>query len=217
MIARTIALVASKGGTSKTTLVANLMVRASQDSGRVGALDYDPQLSLARWWELRGSPPNLRVWEPSTKGAVADVEHLKKLGTEWIFIDAPPATQHIIRDCVKAADLVVIPVKASPIDLEALDPIIEICQDHETPFVFVLAMYDAKWKLSESAKPYLDRLAPGHLLREVISYRQAYVGAMIDGHTGPEYNQDAKQAKAAREEIEALWLAINKRAKAVVR
>ena len=48
-----IALASSKGGTSKSTTVANLCVRAAQDSGAVVAIDLEPQQSLARWFELR--------------------------------------------------------------------------------------------------------------------------------------------------------------------
>lgn len=46
---KTIALAASKGGTAKTTVTANLSVCAAKTQA-VGALDYD----LVRWWELSG-------------------------------------------------------------------------------------------------------------------------------------------------------------------
>jgi len=110
-----------------------------------------------------------------------------------------------------------VPVKASPLDLEAIDPIIEICGDMHKPFVFVLTMYDPNWKLSQSAFPYLERKIAGHTLKEWFGYRNAYVGSMIGGQTGPEYNKDRKQADAAAEEVDALWKAIRKRALAAVR
>ena len=128
----------------------------------------------------------------------------------------PPATWHLIEDSVHASDLVVVPVKASPIDLEAVDPIIEVCTDLQKPFLFVLTQYDPRWSLSESAFPYLEAKAPGHTIQEVFSYRQAYVGSMIGGATGPEYAKDRRQAAEAAVEIEALWLRIRRQALAVV-
>lgn len=208
----------AKGGCSKTTLIANLSVRAARDE-RVALLDYDGQQSLARWWELRGiaygSVLNPRLWK-NGEGAPTDVPALKKLGTDWIFQDVPPAVWHLIEDSVRVSDLVIVPVKASPVDLEAVDPIVEACNDLGKPFYFVLTQFDARWKLSESAFPYLEAKAPGRTLKEVFSYRQAYVGSMIGGATGPEYSKDRRQAADSGAEVDALWLTIRKHALAAV-
>jgi len=207
----------AKGGCSKTTLIANLSVQAASDGANVALLDYDPQQSLARWWELRGDQLfNPRVIRTEDEAGIA-VPKLKSVGADWIFQDLPPAVMHLIEDSVRVSDYVIVPVKASPVDLEALDPIIEMCGDLRKPFLFVLTMYDPSWKLlSQSAFPYLERKAPGRTLKEVFSYRQAYVGAMIGGATGSEYNKDKKQAQAAALEVDALWRAIRKRVLAEV-
>lgn len=207
----TIAAAATKGGTGKSSLIANLAVRASQDYA-VSIIDYDPQRSLTRWHELRGAPENPAAHDGTKRGPHADVPALAG-NADWVFLDLPPAIQHIIRDGVKHADLVLIPIKASPLDLDAIGAVVELCQQHKRPFRFVLSMYDPKWKLSETAFSYLEKVVPGHTLREVFGYRQAYVGAMIDGRTGAEFDGDAKQARAAKAEIDALWAAVRKVAK----
>lgn len=203
-----------KGGVGKTSLIANLSVRAAREA-HVALLDYDGQQSLARWWELRGialgTCLNPRLWKDG-EGAPVDVAALRQLGTDWIFQDVPPATWHLIEDSVRVSDLVIVPVKASPVDLEAVDPIIEVCNDLARPFLFVLTMYDPRWKLSESAFPYLEAKAPGRTIPDVFSYRQGYVGSMIGGATGPEYTKDRRQAADAGAEIDALWVAIRKQA-----
>jgi chromosome partitioning protein len=213
-----IAFANGKGGVGKTSLIANLAVRAARDA-HVALLDYDPQQSLARWCELRanayGNQLNPRLWK-NGEGAPVDVPALKKLGTHWIFQDVPPATWHLIEDSVRVSDLVVVPVRASPVDLEAVDPAIEICRDLGKPFLFVMSAYDPRWKLSESAHPYLEQKAPGYTLEEVFSYRQAYVGSMIGGATGPEYTKNRRQAAEAEEEIDALWRRIRKHALAAI-
>ena len=82
-----IAFANGKGGVGKTSLIANLAVRAARDA-HVALLDYDPQQSLARWCELRanayGNQLNPRLWK-NGEGAPVDVPALKKLGTHWIF------------------------------------------------------------------------------------------------------------------------------------
>jgi len=206
---KVMAVAATKGGSCKSTLCANLGVRAERDGPTV-LVDYDPQLSLCRWRELRTEEGGPSVIEGCGDGAVVDVRRLRGKA-DWVLLDIPPATQHLIRTGIKAADLVLIPVKTSPLDLEAIDPVLELCEEHRKPFAFVVAMFDPKWRLAAEVFPYLERKAPGRVLREVFSYRQAYVGSMIAGHTGPEYNADARQARAARDEVDALWAAIRKR------
>ncbi len=206
----TIALASSKGGSGKSTLAANLAVRAAQD-GRSAILDYDPQQSLARWWQLRGEPDNPQVMEGGHRGPLADVLKLRDV-VAWLFLDLPPALQDTIQAGVRAADFVLIPCKTSPIDLEAVEPVVELCRRHRKPYAFVLTMFDPSWKLAKTAAPYLDTV--GHVLTATFGYRQAYVGAMTSGRTGPEFRADAKQARAAREEVDALWAEIAKQVRA---
>src|SRR5262245_31009963 len=206
----TIALASSKGGSGKSTLAANLAVRAAQD-GRAAILDYDPQQSLARWWQLRGEPDNPQVMEGSGRGAPADVAKVAPM-VGWLFLDLPPAVQELIRDGVRAADFVLIPCKTSPIGLEAISPVVELCERYRKPFAFVLTMFDPSWKLAKTAAPYLDTV--GNVLSTTFGYRQAYVGAMMSGRTGPEFRGDPKQARAARDEVDVLWAEIVKQVRA---
>jgi chromosome partitioning protein len=182
-------------------------------------LDLDPQQALARWWEIRrfkvepmlaemeGRESNPKLFT-NVQNPKADVDVLKEKGWDWILIDTPPAMMEWIEIAVLAADLVIIPVRASPIDLESMDVAIEFCEAYGRPFAFVLTHYDTKWKLSKTAIPVLtDR---GKLLTAkdgapaALGYRQAYVGSMLIGRTGPEFS-DKKQAADAKEEVDALW------------
>lgn len=209
MTPRAIAIVSSKGGVGKTTIATALAVRASKDSRKVAILDLDPQQAAARWWELRGEPSNPKLF-PHVENAASDVALLKENGWEWIIIDSPPGAIHLLEDAVAAADFVLIPVRPSPIDIEAVHPALELCEQYGRRFAFVITHYDKSWKLSATAAPVLADYGP--VLKESLGYRQAYVGAMLAGKTGPEH-QDSKQATAARSEINALWTAISKRVK----
>ena len=49
----TLALIAQKGGTGKTTLAINLSVAAEAAGWRVALVDLDPQASAAGWGDHR--------------------------------------------------------------------------------------------------------------------------------------------------------------------
>jgi chromosome partitioning protein len=197
-----IAVASSKGGSGKTTTAAALAVRAAQESGKVAMLDLDPQEALGRWWELRREPLNPRLFT-NVENAVTDVALLKAKGWEWIIIDTPPALMHLIENGIAAADVVIIPVRASPIDLESIDPAIELCEAYGKPFAFLITHWDDSWKLTRTAVKFLEDRGD-KVLDEHLSYRVAYVGSMIAGRTGPEHS-DKKAAAACKDEVDKLW------------
>ena len=207
LIPRAIAVANGKGGCGKSTLVANLSVHAARESSRVALLDYDPNQALSRWWDRREDMLNPRLWR-GAENARQDVPEIKRSGAEFVFLDLPPATQHLIDDGIAVADLVLIPCRPSPMDLDAIDTVIETAQAFKKPFRFVLMAYDSTWNLSESAEPFLEERAPGHLLPTRTRYSPAYVASMTDGLTGPEYRGNKKQAADARKEIDAIWGAV---------
>jgi len=200
---RTIVVAATKGGVGKTTLAAALAVRASAESALVALIDIDPQHSLARWWELRGEPKNPRLVIGVSRIDEA-ISLLQQAGWEWVFIDTPPAMLTLIEPTIRVAELVLIPFRASALDLEAAGPLIEMCRMHSRPYRFVINAAEPRSKLTKSAMSYL--MKDGRVLPELISYRTEYIAPMTDGRSGPEVDGKCK------EEIEALWQAVKKAA-----
>ena len=222
------ALAGSKGGSGKTSLTANLCVRASLESTKVVAMDLEPQQSLARWFELRhqdapgGERQNPRYWA-GTGNPTFDVQTLKTHGAEFVFLDLPPGDMDMMQVGIRSADFVVIPVKPSPVDIEALGPVVEACHRLQRDYCFVLSMFVKGWKLNPGAAAHLERLYPGHLLdpqidskgedkAQVFTLRPAYVAPMARGGAGSEYNVDKAQAKACASEINRIWQEVKARA-----
>jgi chromosome partitioning protein len=207
---RTITVAASKGGVGKSTVAAALAAQAAAEGARVALIDTDPQGSLQRWWELRGKPASPALVTGVERIAEA-VELLTEDGWEWIIIDTPPALIETIEEGIAVADLVIVPVRASALDVEAIGPVVDLCRMHERPFVFVINAAEPRWRLTATAADFLA--GDGPVLPEMLSYRQAYIAAMTLGKTGPEVERDGK----SKDEVAALWRAIKTRVRQAMR
>lgn len=196
---RVVGFLNSKGGVGKSTLCSAVAVRAAEDSRRVCIVDLDPQESIADWWRRRGMPdnPSLRSGEVRASEVV---EALAADGWDWVFLDGPPGALLVTDDAIKVSDLVVIPLRASSLDLLASQDAVKLCQDAGSPFMIVInsCKGGAKDKLADDARATL-RANKIPVANTAVTQRVAFVTAMTRGKTGAE--KDA----AAAEEIDALW------------
>jgi chromosome partitioning protein len=197
---KTITLAATKGGVGKSTLASAFAVVAAADGGMVGMLDLDPQASLTGWWARRGEVDNPRVYSGASTVAEA-AETLKTYGIDWLIIDTGPGLLRAIEPAIAASDLIVVPIKPSAFDLEAVDPILEVINDLRKPYLMVLNEIDPRApKMSNSAREYLRE--SGHLVAvQAVAQRMPYRAALTLGKSGPEVERDGKCA----EEIRSLW------------
>ena len=194
---QTILIAAQKGGAGKTTLARNLAVAASLDGQRVLCLDLDPQASLRSWWESReaDTPAMLdRDPPPDTLGNA-----LKAADEQFdlCIIDTPPAAAQWLSEAMKAANLVVIPVRPSPDDLRAVGATIAAVNQANIPFVFALSQ-TPRARITEEAARVLaqhGRVAPVNIAQRV-SYAET-------GATGQGVMETSDTK--AKEEIEAIW------------
>ena len=198
---RVISVTSSKGGVGKTTLASALAVRAARDSKRVAMVDLDPQNSLADWWKRRGGTNNPCIFSNADTATDA-VEALRMDGWDWVFIDTPPAFMHTMQDAIECADLALVPLRASALDLVASELAVAMAQEAGTPFLCVINDAEPRWKTTHSARDYL--LASSiPVANTIIAHRQAYLSAMTSGKSGPEV--DSSKDKSAVKEITSLW------------
>lgn len=118
--------------------------------------------------------------------AQSDIQPLSAVGPRRVFSNGP-----------QVSDFVVIPMRASGLDLLASQDAVRLCQDAEVAYmvVFNACQRRAKDKLVDAAR--FSGKVP--IADTAITQRVAFVTAMTTGKTGAE--KDA----AAGEEIEALW------------
>ena len=204
-----IAIVNSKGGTGKTTLASALAVRAAQDSRRVAMVDLDPQLSLVEWWERRGRPKNPVILTGVDRADEA-LDRLEQTGWDWAFFDGPPSHIATIKEMIAAADLVVIPMIPTTVDMLASEDAVTVAKDVGARFLVVFNDVDSP-SMARTARALLEKAEVPLADTEIIS-RVAYKRGMNAGKSAPETG-DAKAA----EEIEALWLEIKSAAQKAAR
>ena len=118
MADRVIAVLNQKGGTGKTTLALNLAAGLARRAPTMVA-DADPQRSISQWIgmseDAQGLPPVTQIGAD----AVATFTRLKR-GYRHVVVDCPPTVHGpIIEAVMGAADVVLIPVLPSPLDLWA--------------------------------------------------------------------------------------------------
>ena len=194
---KTILIAAQKGGAGKTTLARNLAVAASHDGRGVLCLDLDPQGSLRGWWESRDADtPTMLERDPAPAALRATLDAAKKQ-FDLCIIYTPPAAPEWLTEALRAADLVLIPVRPSPDDLRAVGATIAAVNAANVPFVFCLSQ-TPRARITEEAARVLaqhGRVAPVNIAQRV-SY--AETGATGQGVT--ETNDDKAGA-----EIASVW------------
>jgi chromosome partitioning protein len=199
----------TKGGCGKTTLTTCLAVRAVGPVGekaeaQVAVVDLDPQSSYSEWYARRGGEPDNPTLLLGEDRASDEVEALRLTSPyDYVFVDGPTNALLITEDAIRASTFVIIPMKASGLDLGASQDCISLCQELRAPFLVVIndkGQHDAK--LVEEAIKLLTKSWKVPVANQVISHRVHYINAITTGKTGPE-----KDKKAA-EEIDALWAEI---------
>lgn len=127
---RVLAVAVQKGGTGKTTLAASLAVAAAEAGERVVALDLDPQGSLACWGAMRTrasvTVDRLRPWEIAQLPEI--LAQYGDDGTTLAVIDTAGATTGMTAS-LRIADLVLMPVRPSRLDLVASRPTLQALVD----------------------------------------------------------------------------------------
>lgn len=135
---KVITVAQQKGGSGKTTLAINLAVEFARQGLRVALLDTDPQGSLGRWFMTRREEmgdPGLELSTASAWGVSYECEKLRKTN-DLVIVDTPPKVDADLRPALREADLVLIPVATSQVDLWATDGVLDlVARERRKPYV----------------------------------------------------------------------------------
>ncbi|APX22216.1 MAG: cobyrinic acid a,c-diamide synthase [Rhodobacteraceae bacterium] len=191
-----------KGGSGKTTLSANLAVGLRRLGQTVALIDTDPQGSLGRWFMTRidQQPEAIEGFEFATSSAWGITYECRKLADRFdvVIVDTPPKADSDLRPALRAADLVLVPVSMSHLDLWATESVLDLARRENREVLMVMNRTRPGTRLSGeisgAAQKMQARIAAAQLANRV-GYAEAFGHGLsaAEGRKTP-----------AREEVDAL-------------
>ena len=198
-----VAIVNQKGGTGKTTLATNL-ASVLAEKGKVLLLDADPQASSQNWAASECASPDALAVKGLGKGNLLDQVRSIARDYDWTIIDGPPGITKTSADAVRAADLVLIPAKPSPLDVWAASDIVAAVRARQKSTngmpkaAFVITMAQPRTRLGRQIDAALSELGIP-VLKARTTQRVSYPNAINDGNSVVDGND-----QTARNEILAI-------------
>jgi chromosome partitioning protein len=180
-----IALVGNKGGAGKTTLCVNLACALAKRQPTI-IVDADPQQSSLQWFRMGGESASTRVVAGSddVAGSLASLD----AGMHYRLIDCPPSAQSAqMQQALELADLAIVPVLPSPLDIWATVHVEQVVRQARrvNPALktrLVVNQFESRTRLSKATQQALAELeipAAKTIIRRRAIYRQS----LIDGRS----------------------------------
>ena len=208
-----IAVIQQKGGVGKSTISANLAGELVRFGRSVAVVDLDPQHSLATWAKLGNGLLSALVEAVNITGPAAFQAKISAADQqkERVILDSPPGLSDTGLMAALLADLVILPVTPSPLDIiagqEAMAMVREarVKRNNTKPLIrFAPSRVSINTLLSRDLIAALERL--GEPVLPGTYQRVAVAEAVLKGLTVGEYAPESK----AHEEFKQLAMAVER-------
>ena len=206
MDALVIALVNPKGGTGKTTIAIHTAVAAHREGYHTMLVDTDPQGSVQDWHRLAASEdryeeiPVVSATDPGTlqrdiEQSIEQSVHkesIQDVSPEVVVVDGAARLEGMTGAVLSVADLALIPVQPSGLDLWGTMEAAELVGDHVQQGLraaYVASRRDVRTSLSQEVLDVLrsnEADAPGADPLDVLegtTHRVSYARALSQGRT----------------------------------
>ena len=127
-----IAFLNQKGGVGKTSASLGVASELARRGGRVLLIDADPQCSSLSWSTARGENPALFVVAGMPTESIHTQIKMAGQGYDHVVIDGPARKDEIAVSAAMCADVVIVPVTPSPLDIWAANDILKIIKYAQT-------------------------------------------------------------------------------------
>jgi chromosome partitioning protein len=190
---KTLALIAQKGGSGKTTIAVHLAVCAGRHDIHTALIDIDPQASAFKWNQSRAEAEQLDAIQAIPQQLALLLDQAKKAKAGLVVIDTAPHSDSTAAIAAQLADFVLIPCRPARFDLDAIASTVEIARLAKTPAAVLLNAVPPRGSIGEEARETLRR--QNIPVADVLTFqRVAYTHAVIDGRSVHEYEPNGKAA-----------------------
>ena len=201
MTAKTITIAQHKGGAGKTTLTAQLAAAFDAAGAKVLLMDVDPQGSLTDWHKARvetlGRKNKIMLVQTQGWKMMRDMPRFKQ-EFDIILIDTPPHAESESSIAIRTADLVLLPIQPSPLDIWACGPTIKIALQEKRGLMLVMNRVPPKSNLNGTIMDKLENMGI-QVARTTLGNRVAFAASIMRGLGVNEYDPRSASANEIRE------------------
>jgi chromosome partitioning protein len=182
---KVLSVLQQKGGVGKTTIAVHLatQIKEMAPNLKIALADADPQKSATAW--LRKGTTGIDVY-----AVAADVEganlkdELSLIDADLIVVDLPPAIASVSMRAILYSDVILVPVGASALDIEAAKHAIELCNealelDPSKKFLLVPNRIQMNTASGRELREVLKKWGP--VSQATLCLRVAYADAVMHG------------------------------------
>lgn len=190
-----ISVTSLKGGVGKSTIAQNLAVCMAHNGYKVCIADADTNQSSLRWSSLRSDElPIIPAFGTPEKTLSANIKQLA-LDYEIVIIDGTPTLDKITSKIILLADMLLVPILPSGLDIWATEQFLERYEDakiekeKDIPAYMILNQYQSNITFNREVKEALTETSI-QLFNSTLRPRTAYREVIIQGKGVFEYKDE---------------------------
>ncbi|MEM6832862.1 MAG: ParA family partition ATPase [Pseudomonadota bacterium] len=194
-----------KGGAGKTSLAVHLGTTWASKGKSVAFVDSDPQGTLTAWAAMREALDGVpELTFERAEGWKAATVVSKLAGThDYVLVDTAPHAETASRTATREADLAIVPMQPSPLDLWASDGSIKMIADEDKRYLVVFNRVPPRSTMAEDIEAQVKKKGL-KVAKTRLGNRQDFAASFMKGHGVIEYKPRGKasaEIKALAQEI----------------